>query len=85
MIAITATLKQTLTLTPTPTPTLTLTPTLTFIPTFQPFLGKDPFLLPDGQSCGVGEYIPIPTWQTKDVPPGVKKMMQDFFAFEAQT
>ena len=44
--------------------------------------GQDPFPLPDGQSCGIGEYARVSPDEVKDAPPGVKEMMFDFFAIE---
>ena len=44
--------------------------------------GQDPFTLPDGQSCGMGEYARVSPDEVKDAPPGVKEMMFDFFAIE---
>ena len=44
--------------------------------------GQDPFPMPDGQSCGIGEYISVNPKELSKAPPGVKEMMNDFFAIE---
>ena len=44
--------------------------------------GQDPFPMPDGQSCGIGEYISVSPKEVKEALPGVKEMMNDFFAIE---
>ncbi len=44
--------------------------------------GQDPFPMPDGQSCGIGEYVSVSPKEVNNAPPGVKEMMNDFFAIE---
>ena len=44
--------------------------------------GTEPFMLPDGQSCGIGEYINLDRKLVADAPSGVKNLMNDFFAIE---
>ena len=44
--------------------------------------GTEPFQLPDGQSCGVGEYLNLDPKLVSAAEPQVKEIMNDFFAAE---